>query len=267
MIEFMRSLFGLGGSTRTVVGHSHSIDLKDVAYIKDSKARLTALHHLNKRYRGTTHEPKIRAVYEKTKAIHSYLVSKKRLHELELFHLQNTEHFINTYSVIMDAFEQRHDGPPGSAKGDPFFRKFATVNGKRPGEAYSQTEMVQPENRSETADTTDKDRLEVPRLSVPDILINTYTNIAYEEAVDDLPAAEIGFTSSEPEKEMFLQHISARLGIDDISYVGNALVNIPNSNGSSPTGLVPVIHWKGYLYALNLNDYRLFPVKVYRKSL
>lgn len=266
MIEFMRSLFGLGGSTRTVVGHSHSIDIKDVAYIKDSKARLTALHHVYKRYRGTPHEPKIRAVYEKTKAIHSYLLSKKRLHELELFHLQNTDHFINTYSVIMDAYEQGHEGTEGRRKGEPFFSRSGSVNGRRPAES-SQTEMVKPEISAGAANAGDKGRIEAPKLSVPVILINTYSNVPYEEADDDLPAAEIGFTSSEPEKEIFLQHVSARLGIDDISYVGNALVNIPNSNGSSPTGLVPVIHWKGYLYALNLNDYRLFPVKIYRRGL
>lgn len=265
MIEFMRSLFGLGGSTRTVVGHSVSIDTKDIVYIKDSKARLTALHHLYKKYRGTPHEPKIRLVYEKTKNIHSYLLTKRRLHELELFHLQNTDHFINTYSVIMDAYLQHHDGTHGSTKSDPFFRKISQVNGRGVEDRNPQSEMVKPDSGA-TAASSEKDRIEVPSLTVPVILINTYANIPYEEVDDDLPAAEIGLTSSEPEKEAFLQHISLRLGIDDISYVGNALVNIPNSNGTSPTGLVPVIHWKGFLYALNLNDYRLFPVKLFRKG-
>jgi hypothetical protein len=49
-----------------------------------------------------------------------------------------------------------------------------------------------------------------------------------------------------------------------MSYVGNAIVNIPNNNGTYPTGYVPVIHWKGFLYVINLNDYRLFPVKMQR---
>lgn len=258
----MRSLFGLERSTRTVVGHSASIDLKDVTYIKESKERLTALHHLFKRYRGTPHETKMRLAYEKTKNIHNYLLSKRRLHELELFHLQNTDHFLTTYSVILNAYEQQHHSPQaGSAS---FSGKFAALNSRPVVAAGPKTEMVKPV--SSEGGATDKDRLEVPKLQVPVIMINSYANIPYEEADDELPPAEIGLTSSEPEKEAFLQHVSVRLGIDEISYVGNALVNIPNSNGDTPTGLVPVIHWKGYLYALNLNDYRLFPVKLYRKG-
>jgi hypothetical protein len=77
-----------------------------------------------------------------------------------------------------------------------------------------------------------------------------------------ISAREIGFTSSETEKETFLTEVRARLGIKNIAYLGNALVNIPQSNGVSVNELVPVIRWQSCIYALNLNDFRLFPVKI-----
>ena len=62
--------------------------------------------------------------------------------------------------------------------------------------------------------------------------------------------------------------MAARVGLykPDISYVGNALVQIPGVNGDGAAGYAPVINWKGYMYALDLNDYRLYPVRIYRKN-
>ncbi len=79
------------------------------------------------------------------------------------------------------------------------------------------------------------------------ISINTFAKVLYykEDATGNLVAKEIGYTSSSLEKEGFLQHVSACLGIRSISYMGNALVTIDNNNGSQPTGLVPIIHWEG----------------------
>ena len=118
MIKLMRSLFGIGGSSnkRTVLGKSISVDLKDVEYIKDSSNRLSTLHELYTRYRGTPHEQKIKIVYEKTKNIHNYLVTRNRLHELELFHIQNTEHFINTFTVIMDVHQEYNASPSSTIR-------------------------------------------------------------------------------------------------------------------------------------------------------
>lgn len=274
MMQFFRSLFGLGGSSgaRTVVGHSVPVDVKNVGYLAASKARLDTLHHLYSRYKDTPHVFKIKAVHDKTKKIHDYLVSRNSLHELELFHIQNTEHFINTFSVIMDAYESQHGISSTSAKkGSKVgtrLNKTKTENGRMPGHADKLRDLIRPVSGQKAFVSKEDARSEVPELSVPDVSINTYSRIPYvaEGAEDGVSAGEIGFTSSEQEKEAFLQYVSDRLGIESLSYLGNALVNIPNSNGSRPTGLVPVIHWQGFLYALNLNDFRIFPVRIYRKS-
>jgi hypothetical protein len=84
MIELVRSFFGLKrlSGKRTVVGNPVSVDLKEVRYIRDSNNRLSLLHTLWNRYKGTPHEPKIKTVYEKTNNIHNYLVARKKLTEL-----------------------------------------------------------------------------------------------------------------------------------------------------------------------------------------
>ena len=273
----MRSLFGVSGSSkgRAVIGSSVSnvsIDLKDVEYIKDSSARLATLYDLYKRYKGTPHEQKLKAVWEKTSSIHSYLIAKNRVHELELFHIQHTEHFINTFTVIIDVFLKHDEIAAASSKietrAQTLFNKLKEERINRRDKYFNQTEMVKPMNGQRSFFGTDESKTDVPILSVPEITINTYTKIPYrkEHTTGVSIPNEIGFTSTPQDKEIFLLYISAQLGIENVSYVGNAMVNIPNSNGTNPTGFVPIIHWEGFLYAVNLNDYRIFPVKMSRKS-
>ena len=271
----MRSLFGLGGSSnkRTVLGKKLSIDVKDVEYIRESNLRLNTLHELYNRYRGTPHAQKIKLVYEKTKRIHNYLTAKNMVHELELFHIQNTEHFINTFTVIIDVHQEYHGAarPVSRAElnNDPvLLNNIKPEKVKRREKSTGIPEMIRPLNSQRQVINTEASQVHVPSLSVPEITINTFAKIPYrkEEGADGALFSEIGFTSMPQEKEEFLRAVSAHLGMEGIAYVGNALVNIPNSNGTNPTGMVPIISWGGFLYAVNLNDYRLFPVKFYKKS-
>jgi len=254
-----------------VVGTKADVDLREVAYIKNSNDRLAELSQLCSRYKGTPHAEKIQAVLEKTKTIHAYLVGKKKGHELELFHLQHTDHFLNTFTIILDAHQKQQSDTyaagnrhqkPGSLP-----EKLQTIKTKQNREAYRQIEMVKPVEVPEQFSNSGKPAPVVPLLGVPSISIDTRAKLLYykEDTSDNLIAKEIGYTSSELEKEGFMQHVATCLGIRGISYMGNALVTIANNNGGQPTGLVPVIHWEGFLYALNLNDYRLFPVKISRK--
>ncbi|AHM58666.1 hypothetical protein D770_01960 [Flammeovirgaceae bacterium 311] len=282
MTNFFRSLFGLGGSSkrRVVVGNRVDLDVKDVEYVNESNIRLTTLYNLYKLYKGSLHENKIKLVWEKTKNIHDYLVGKNRLYELELFHLQNTEHFINTFTVIIDVHRQ-HQGNPLSipvshsqteqkpaSPAETLLRAFKADNHRKLEKPGHQTEMVRPAVNGGMFGQAEKTATDVPRLSVPEININTFARLTYtSNSTSGGPAdKEIGYTSTPQEKETFLLYIAARMGIRNITYVGNALVNIPNSNGTNPTGMVPIIHWDGFLYAINLNDFRLFPVKVFRKT-
>ena len=113
MINFVRSLLRWTSFTnnRTVLGRPVSVDIREATYVQDSKTRLNALYHLYNRFRGTPHEQKLKLVYEKTKNIHAYLVARKKVHELELFHIRHTEHFINTFTVILDAHQRQQDSP------------------------------------------------------------------------------------------------------------------------------------------------------------
>jgi hypothetical protein len=274
MSNWLRSLFGFGpaATTRTVIGKISDIDLKNVAYIRDSGKRLSALHQLLGRYRGSVHEPKLKAAWEKSKKIHEYLLSKNRLHELELFHLQHTDHFINAFTAIIDA-HQKHTGTKNAA---PKLETLAEAAAAPPAaernarrlKTVPVAEMVRPPARQEPLFNLSDPPAATPVLTVPAITINTFIKIPYrtEEAGNKLSETEIGCASSPYQKEEFLLYVSDHLGLSDITYVGNALVNIPNSNGSTPTGMVPIIQWQGFMYALNLNDFRLFPVKVFRRS-
>lgn len=272
MIQFLQSLVGpeKSTSTRTVVGQPGSFDLKEAEYMKASKTRLTALYHLTERYKDTHHEQKIRSVYNKTKEIHDYLVARSRMHELELFHLQHTDHFINTFTVIINVHRQNHKpakaAPRSRVKKESFFRKLFSGKGKNL--AYDKIDMIRPLSSHEGFSQSQASKSEVPGLTVPDISINTYAKIPYvkEDIAEGIPSREIAFTSTPQEKLAFLQYISERLGLENITYVGNAEVSVPNSNGTVSKGLVPLIHWQGFSYALNLNDYRIFPVRMYRKS-
>ena len=86
--------------------HPGAADARAMQYIRASNARLNALHKLYDRYKHTPHAEKILAVFEKTKLIHNYLVTRKRIQELELFHVQNTEHFINTFTTVINVHER-----------------------------------------------------------------------------------------------------------------------------------------------------------------
>lgn len=275
MKQFFRSLFGLDSAPkRMVVGSSLgnlSLEAKQLDYVKDSVARLTSLHELYKRYMGTAHENKLKAVWEKTKKIHHYLLARNRLHELELFHLQNTDHFITTFRVILDVRQQQGRPPKEiaamvSASAAPLEQAQRPQPARKRQNGSPRPELIKPLNRKAVFFMPEEAKREAPMLSLPQVSINTYAKIPYllEDAVPGPELLEIGHTSSPQEKEVFLRYVSRQLGIQEVSYVGNALVNIPNESGSRPTGMVPILHWGGYLYALNLNDFRLFPVSQQR---
>ncbi|MCC9138340.1 hypothetical protein ACFSKU_21685 [Pontibacter silvestris] len=278
MIKFMRSLFGFGGisENRSVAGSPASVDIQDVQYIKDSNVRLAVLHDLYNRYKNTPHQYKLKYVYEKTKEIHTYLVSKKKVHELEMFHLQNTDNFVNTFTVILDV-HQRHatsifsplkteTKEKSASGGNNILKDIASEALKRNRGKSAVPEQAKQVNGSNlTAEAS------VAGMVVPDISIDTFSKVFYVKkyTTDGLISGEISFTSTDQEKESFLLSISAHLGIDRniISYVGNTLMTLHNNNGSDQTEFVPVIHWKGFTYALHTKDYRLFPVRIQRRRL
>ncbi|CAN5151360.1 hypothetical protein BH23BAC1_BH23BAC1_41160 [soil metagenome] len=272
MIKFLGSLFGFKRSSgkRKVIGNIGSYDIKEAEIVNNSNSRLTNLNYLAIRYKGTAQEHKIKSVYDKTRNIHNYLLSKSKIHELEIFHLQNTDHFINTFTVIMDNFQRNKEGNFNFAYKKPGNETYiGTILADRRKVVHSSKlpELVRP-LRSQGNIQIETLPTEAPKLTVPEISIDTYSQIVYfrEGTTSALIENEIGFTSTNEEKEAFINNVSTRMGVkpDGMSYVGNAIVNIPNHSGTFPTGYVPVIHWKGFLYAINLNDYRLFPVKMHR---
>ncbi|WP_207434623.1 hypothetical protein [Sabulibacter ruber] len=275
MMDFVRTLFGMNNeaSKREVVGSPVEFGLQDVGFIQDSNRRLTLLQDLSTRYQGTPHEPKMKTVYEKTENIHSYLVSRKKVHELEMFHLQNTDHFITTFTAILDVHQKFHDlthASNGTArKLEDSLQESKAAALKRLEKAANLPELVKPVQTSVQFYHDRGAKATVPRLYVPEISINTVEKVSYytHDKSDQLVAREVGFTSSKIEKEAFQEHICVRMGLKDVSYIGNALLTIPNNNGITPTGVVPVIHWEGCLYAINLNDYRLFPVRIFRAGI
>ena len=303
-MRFWRSFFGLGQEpARKVLAHPAGADARAVQYIRDSNARLNALHTLAERYKGTPHAEKILAVFEKTKLIHNYLVTRKRVHELELFHVQNTEHFLNTFTTIINV-HQRHindsfipnkqerkaatpaprpkmqpPSPPPrveipnrqfESKVENMLKRIETETIKGIYTAQKVTEMVKRVANQAPMMQPDVLRADVPALSVPVIAIDTYSRVFYAKELEGggTISREISFTSTEEDKEAFLQHISARTGIgkQELSYIGNAMLAIPDTKGPSPARYVPILHWRGYPYALSLMDYRMFPVRMHRKS-
>lgn len=264
MTDLMRFLFGWSkpAQSRTVLGHPGPVDSKEVAYIRDSNARLSALFQLANRFKDTPYASKIRSVYEKTKSIHTFLVSRKRIRELELFHLQNTDHFINTFTVILEAHEKVAPSPVAAWPVSSRAEKVRT----RP------KPLTAPDGRQ--PDTLTNGRVlgepplfgtQIPRLTAPAIRINPTARILYylpEPTPEGATTREIALSSPAEEKESFLTHVSARFGIAGIAYLGNALVNIPDTTSPTPTGLVAIIHWQGHAYGVNFTDGRLFPVKL-----
>ncbi|WP_205502472.1 hypothetical protein [Rufibacter psychrotolerans] len=272
MMDFVRALFGMKADTgqREVVGNPAEFGLQEAGFIQESNRRLTQLQELTTRYQGTPHAAKMKAAFEKTRTIHSYLVARKKVHELEMFHLQNTDHFLTTFTAILDVHQKfQHLAPAsnGAARGkETPLHESRSAKLKRLEKAANLPELVRPVQNSVQYYHDRGAKTSVPRLYVPEISINTVEKVTYysQGKKEELVPKEVGFTSSKEEKEAFLEHLLVRLGLPDASYVGNALVTIPNNNGITPTGLVPVLHWEGCLYALNLNDYRLFPVRIYR---
>ncbi|WP_242928282.1 hypothetical protein [Pontibacter vulgaris] len=269
MRSLLRFIFGREKPTgrRAVVGNPVSIDVKDVPHITESKKRLAALRELYNRYKNSTHAQNIKSVYEKTERIHTYLLSKNRVNELELFHLQHTDHFLNTFNVIMDAHQQHRQESLVSPVSDNKAAARKTILVPNGNEAKT-TQVLEREPRSSYNGETHAVKANVARLTIPDISIDTFANIIYlkENQPDGLTSDEIGFTSTPEEKETFIRYISGKLGVKEITYLGNAMVHIPDVPGSSPPEMVPVIHWNGSPYALYLDDFRLFPVRTYRKS-
>ncbi|WP_299991407.1 hypothetical protein [uncultured Pontibacter sp.] len=313
MIRFFRSFFGLEQeSTRTVMDHPGAADARAMQYIRASNARLNALHKLYDRYKHTPHAEKILAVFEKTKLIHNYLVTRKRIQELELFHVQNTEHFINTFTTVINVHERhikdsyvperekpkplpqvQKPRPQGQASaqpapprpvpprpdnpGQPFESKVEQVLKRIESEtikgiytAQKVTEMVKRVANQAPMGQPDVLQAKVPTLGVPIIAIDTYSRVFYAPELEGgaTMSREISFTSSDADKDVFLQHVASKLAVpkEEISYIGNTMLAIPDTKGPSPARHVPIVHWRGFPYAVSLMDYRLFPVRMHRKS-
>ncbi|MBC5991427.1 hypothetical protein [Pontibacter cellulosilyticus] len=308
MISFFRRLFGYGGSSsyRTVAGAPAAPFANEAEYLRSSNKRLSTLHELYLKYKNTPHGPKLQTVLEQTKKIHSYLVTKKRLHELELFHLQHTDHFINTFSVIIEVY-LRHAAPvvvttspvpqkaaapsapapqpspsqprpkvqrhvsqrPFEEKVEDVLRKIESETIRGINTAHKVTEMVR---RVAGQAPTFMPPSPAPAfgkassLSVPVIAIDTFSRIYYVRELEGegTVRGEIGYTSTDEEKENFLLHISSRLGIDRslLTYRGNTILAIPGG----PTAYMPVVHWNDCAYVITMHDYRLFPVKTQQRG-
>lgn len=308
MIQFFRSLFGGGQeSTRTVMAHPGAADARAMQYIRASNARLNALHKLYDRYKHTPHADKLLAVFEKTKLVHNYLVTRKRIQELELFHIQNTEHFINTFTTVINVHERhikdsyvpdrekpqplpqvqkpRPQGQPQPQPrpapqpipGQAFESKIEQVLKRIEEEtvkglytAQKVTEMVKRVANQAPTGQADIMQAKVPTLGVPVIAIDTYSRVFYAPELEGggTISREIAFTSSDSDKGVFLQHVAAKLAVQakELSYIGNAMLAIPDAKGPSPARHVPIVHWRGFPYAVSLLDYRMFPVRMHRKS-
>lgn len=275
MKSFFRTLFGMpsGANARTVAGQQESMRERELPYLEDSARRLAALQDLYQRYKGTAHTQKLLTVYDKTRHIHAYLSGRGRLHELELFHLQHTDHFISTFTAIIDTKRPRTQVVEEA-------RPAAQQTVERP-EVIGRTFVLGPFRR-ETKEVLDirkqnqrtpvetvQAQTEVPQLSIPHISIDTYSKIVYlrENATEGLSTHEIGYTSTPEEKDDFITFVSGRLGISGISYAGNTMLYLPTENAAKqPAEMVPVIHWNGAPYALSLEEERLFPVSSYRRG-
>jgi hypothetical protein len=274
MIQYFRSLLGIrsASSNRTVVGASISFDARELEYIKESNRRLTDLFNLSKQYRGTEQEARFRVVYEKTKKIHSYLISQKRVHELELFHIQNTEHFLNTFSTIINAYEADHkkdhaielphgNAPKVSLDTDSPVSQLKTVP-VPPRETSHK--ILQQDSVAENTTVVTKDKLLMPVVSMSPTANVVYVQIP---TTREHITKEVSFISNRSDKEAFLKFIHVKLGIKDISYLGNAMLMKASATPGAAKVAVPLIRWKGYTYAIDLDDYRLYPVEVENDTL
>jgi hypothetical protein len=272
MRKLFRSIFGLSSYDRKVLGNPVNFDLKDIELIRNSNARITALQNLMYRYKKSIQEPKFKLVFEKTKKIHHYLLSKNRIHELELFHIQNTDHFLSTFNVIMDV----HLSPKDMSAEHSRPEIIDIVNKARESKKFGNPSGNQNPSIGKTSPVNDQYQktenltIEIPLLSVPDISLNTLTKVKYKRKIktNEFEERDIGFFSNKEDKDTFLLNVATILNIpiEDLAYVGNAMVNIHNSKNPNVSEYAPILHWKGFMYALNLIDYRLFPVTMQRKT-
>lgn len=270
MIDFLRSLFNWSGrgNARSVIGSPVTLDAKQAALVRESNVQLAALFNLCKKYMGTPYASKMRLVYEKTHTIHNYLVGKNRIQELAFFHLQNTEHFINTFTVILQVHQKQAPGnfsPPPATASLPPPALGRTAAGNKPGDPMPVQGSAYQKPSGEMGKWLAAGQAQVPRLTVPQVRIDTTAMMLYktrEKEGEELITREIGLTSPEEDKDKFVAHVASRFGLSQITYKGNALVYIPDTKASKPTGLVAIIYWQGHTYATNLRDDRLFPVKI-----
>lgn len=277
MMKFLRQIFGLNGVTgnRTVVGSPESTGARDSPYLEDSKRRLTELQELCARYKGTPYASEIKAAYDKTYRIHTYLVGRGRTHELEMFHLQHTDNFLNTFTVIINMHRQQYGQKAAATPPEPLAQRTEVVGRTLVLGPFRRDRKEVKAARMQNRETSQR-VLSKPRRLKPmcrGSLSRRYRLIPIQKLVylredlsDGLTTDEIGFTSTPEEKHVFVNYISGRLGLHGITYVGNAMVYIPDHASSQPAEMVPVIHWNGSPYILSLEDYRLFPVRTYRKS-
>lgn len=266
MIDLVRSLFGWSkaASGRTVLGHPGLVGAREAAYIRDSNTRLNTLFQLCNRYQGTPHALKIRSVYEKTKSIHTLLVARRKIRELELFHIQNTDHFINTFTVILEAHPRFSPLAAGHAEAGSS-RTIKESASSRTSPLNQGHAPVSPTVNGRWMALSAGSGTQIPRLTAPGIRINPAARILYyltEPTPDGNITREIALSSAPEEKESFLAHVAGRFGITGMAYLGNALVNIADTSSPTPTGLVAIIQWHGHPYAVNFTDGRLFPVKL-----
>ncbi|RIJ41838.1 hypothetical protein [Pontibacter oryzae] len=275
MNSFFRTLFGTQNASgnRAVVGQQEGVQQQELPYFENSARRLDALQDLYQRYKGTAHTQKLLTVYDKTRRIHVYLSGRGRLHELELFHLQHTDHFLSTFTAIIDTKRPRTAvkemqmpaTEQATARPEVIGRTFVLGPFRR---ETKEVMAVKKQNQRAPV-VTAQAQTEVPQLAIPHISIDTYSKIVYlrEDANEGLSTHEIGYSSTPEEKADFIAFVSSRLGISGISYAGNTMLYLPaDTSAKQPADMVPVIHWNGAPYALSLEEERLFPVSSYRKG-
>jgi hypothetical protein len=139
---------------------------------------------------------------------------------------------------------------------------------KSKGELFEIAERVKNRNKLGSIANTETSGTELPKLIIPEISINSIAKVLYlkEDGSGNKITHEISFISTQQEKESFQSYISSRLGLKDIYYVGNARINLPNNKRALPEEMVPVFYWGNFLYALSLEEFRIFPVKINRNS-
>ncbi|MHA6247943.1 hypothetical protein ACXYMU_08420 [Pontibacter sp. CAU 1760] len=253
---------GDAAGQRRVAEDAARVPQKDLPYVQESRQRLEALQHLCHRYHGTPYADQIKAVLEKTKRIHTYLLEKQKPSELEVFHLQYTDHFISTYTAIVQAHAGEQHKSRMAIRAGVAVRKVASLLFRSDRKEVKAARQKNQEVSEQALQDLKRARSTVPRLLLPQIAINTYTKITYllADDPDNIKTREIGFTSAPEEKEFFLNYLTEHLGIHDLSYVGNALLYLPSVNQASLPEMTPVIHWSDTLYAVCLTHFRLYPV-------